>query len=164
MGRLLVLLATVLALAVPAGLLAADGTDGTMSIKRGRALVVFDKLQGTVIGRMATGKVRIRVLRPRVDTAPEFHHCRKRVINKTTTVCQGRKLTFRALDGHYVIRLQGTGIFMSAAGQGSGETDGAGIPGLSNGVMSFDDGPYGTIPDDPTPFTLGTPPPPPQRR
>src|SRR5436853_211386 len=42
--------------------------------------------------------------------------------------------------------------------------DGAGIPGLSNGVMSFDDGLYGTIPDDPTPFTLGTPPPPPPRR
>jgi hypothetical protein len=164
MGRLLVLLATMLALAVPAGLLAADGTDGTMSIKRGRALVVFDKLQGTVIGRMASGRVRIRVLRPKVDTPPEFHHCRKHVINKTTTVCQGKKLTFRALDGHYVIRLQGTGIFMSAAGQGSGETDGAGIPGLSNGVMSFDDGPYGTIPDDPTPFTVGVPPPPPPRR
>ncbi|MGZ4320135.1 MAG: hypothetical protein ACXVRD_12530 [Gaiellaceae bacterium] len=164
MGRLLVLLTTVLALAVPAGLLAADGTDGTLSIKRGRALVVFDKLQGTAIGRMAAGKVRIRVLRPKVDTPPEFHHCRKRMVNRTTTVCQGKKLTFRALNGHYVIRLEGSGIFLSAAGQGSGETDGAGIMGLSNGVMSLDNGPYGTIPDDPTPFTIGTPPPPPQRR
>ena len=164
MGRLLLLLASALALAVPAALLAADGTDGTMSVKRGRALIVFNKLQGTAIGRMATGKVRIRVLRPKVDAAPEFHHCRKHVINRTTTVCQGKKLTFRALGGHYVIRLQGTGIFMSAAGQGTGSTQGAAIPGLSNGVMSFDDGPYGTIPDDPTPFTLGTPPPPPQRR
>ena len=63
MGRLLVLLATVLALAVPTGLLAA-GTDGTMSVKRGRALIVFDKLQGTVIGRMASGKVRISALGP----------------------------------------------------------------------------------------------------
>ena len=152
MRRLLILLATVLALAVPAALLAAGGTDGTMSVKRGRAVIVFDKLQGAVIGRMATGKVRIRVLR------------RKRMITRTTTVCQGKKLTFRALDGHYVIRLQGAGIFLSAAGQGTGSTDGAGIAGLSNGVISFDDGPYGTIPDDPTPFTLGTPPPPPQRR
>ena len=164
MRRLLILLATVLALAVPAALLAAGGTDGTMSVKRGRAVIVFDKLQGAVIGRMATGKVRIRVLRPKQDTPPEYHHCRKHVVNATTTVCQGKKLTFRALDGHYVIRLQGTGIFLSAAGQGTGSTDGAGIAGLSNGVISFDDGPYGTIPDDPTPFTLGTPPPPPQRR
>jgi len=164
MGRLLLLLATALALAVPSALLAAGGTDGTMSVKRGRALIVFDKLQGTAIGRMASGKVRIRVLRPKVDAPPEFHHCKKRMINRTTTVCQGNKLTFRALDGHYVIRLQGSGIFLSAAGQGTGSTQGAAIPGLSNGVMSFDDGPYGTIPDDLTPFTLGTPPPPPQPR
>ena len=164
MGRLPLLLAATLALAVPAALLAAPGTDGTLSIKRGRALIVLNPFQGTAIGRMATGKVRIRVLRPKKDAAPEFHHCRKRMLNRTTTVCQGKKLTFRALGGHYVIRLQGTGIFMSAAGQGTGLTDGAGIAGLSNGVMSLDDGPYGTIPDDPTPFTLGTPPPPPQRR
>ena len=159
----MLLLATALALAVPA-VLAAAGTDGTMSVKRGRALIVFDKLQGTAIGRMASGKVRIRVLRPKTDAAPQFLHCQKRIINRTTTLCQGKKLTFRALDGHYVIRLQGSGIFMSAAGQGTGSTQGAAIPGLSNGVISFDDGPYGTIPDDPTPFTLGTPPPPPQRR
>ena len=164
MGRLLLLLATALALAVPASLLAADGTDGTMSVKRGRALIVFSKLQGTVIGRMASGKIRVRVLRPKTDAPPEFHHCRKTVINRTTTLCQGKKLTFRALDGHYVIRMQGSGIFFSAAGQGTGSTQGAATPGLSNGVISFDDGPYGTIPDDLTPFTLGTPPPPPLRR
>jgi hypothetical protein len=162
MSRLLLLLATALALALPASLLAADGTDGTMSVKRGHAIIVFSKLNGTAIGRMASGKVRIRVLRPKQDTPPQFQHCRKTAISRTITVCQGKKLTFRALDGHYVIRLQGTGIFMSAAGQGSGTTDGTGS-GLSNGSMSFDDGAYQTIPDDLTPFTLGTPPPPPQR-
>ena len=59
MRRLLLLLGTALALALPAALLAADGTDGTMSVKRGRALIVFNKLQGTAIGRMASGKVRM---------------------------------------------------------------------------------------------------------
>jgi hypothetical protein len=160
MGRLLLLLAIVAALAVPAGLLAAGGTDGTLSIKRGKALIVFDKLQGTAIGRMASGTIRIRMLRPRVDTPPVFRHCRKRVINRRTVVCQGKKLQFRAADGHYVIRLQGRGIFMSAVGQGTGSTDGKTI-GAANGTMSFDDGPYYPIPDDLTPFTLGTPPPPP---
>jgi hypothetical protein len=156
MARLSLLLALAAALAVPVAV-AASSTDVTMSVKRGRALIVFNKLQGTALGRLASGKVRIHVLRPRMDQAPQFQHCRKHMINKTTTVCQGKKLSFRALDGHYVIRIQGTGIFMSAAGQGTGYTQGAAIPGLSNGVMSFDDGPNQQIPDVPTPFTVGTP-------
>jgi hypothetical protein len=156
MKRFLLPIAAVAALAIPAILPAANTANGTLSVKRGRAVIVL-KLRGTVIGSLGNGSVRIRDLTPLSGPAPQFHNCRTlRHINASTTVCKGRKLTFRALDGPYSVTLKGVGIFLSAVGRGTVTFDGTGEPTFPNGVMSFDNGPYMPIPDEPTSYALGT--------
>jgi hypothetical protein len=158
MARILLLVAAAGALALPATLSAAAQTDGTLSVKRGRGLVVL-KFRGTAIGSVGTGLVRIRDLDTTDGQTPHFRHCRRlrRSIDGSTTVCSGRRLSFRALDGPFVVTTKGTGIFLSAVGQGTVLFDGAGDWFATNGVYSFDGGPYEPIPDDPTTYPLGTP-------
>jgi hypothetical protein len=158
MKRILLLCAVAGALAIPATISAASATDGTLSVKRGRGLIVL-KLRGTVIGSMANGSVRIRDFTPFDGQSPQFRHCKVHRVSASTTVCTGRKLSFRALDGHYAVRTKGSGIFLSAVGRGTVMMDGADFPTTSDGVMSFDGGPYQPIPYIPTNYTLGSTPP-----
>lgn len=157
MGRKFVIAILAAALALPATLSAATATDGTLSVKRGRGLVVL-KFKGTAIGRLNKGKVRITDKTPFDANSPAFRHCRIRYISASTTVCTGRRLSFRAPDGRYVVRVQGGGMYLSAVGRGSVMVDGAGDQGVADGVMSIDDGPYESLPDFATTFELGTPP------
>jgi len=158
MKRIPLLFALAAALALPAALPAASRTDGTLSIKKGHGTIVLKLQPGTVIGRMASGTVKIRDVSPYDGPPPELHHCRRlRYVNRTTAVCSGRKLTFRALDGRFVVNLKGSGIFLSAVGRGSVTTLGAGDPNVPNGLISLDNGPYQPISDLETIYTLGTP-------
>lgn len=154
MARTLSLLMLIGALALPATLSAALGTDGTLSVKRGHGQIVL-KLRGTAIGSLSSGMVRIRDLTPFDGNSPRFRHCRTlRPINAATTVCKGRKISFRALNGRYVVTTKGAGTFLSAVGQGSVTLDGVDL--APTGVMSFDGGPYQPIPTVPTTYSLGT--------
>ena len=153
MTRILLLFAAAGALAIPATISAASSGDGTLSVKRGRGLIML-KLRGTAIGSMANGSVRIRDFTPFDGQSPQFRHCRVHQLSLSTTVCTGRKLSFRALDGHYAVRTKGTGIFLSAVGRGSVMVDGADSPATSDGVMSFDGGPYQPVPSIPTTYSL----------
>jgi hypothetical protein len=154
MARTLYLLVLIAALALPATLSAASSTDGTLSVKRGHGQVVL-KLRGTAIGSLASGMVRIRDLTPFVGQPPRYRHCRTlRPINASTTVCKGRKISFRALDGPYVVTTRGSGTFLSAVGHGSVMLDG--VDTAPTGVMSFDGEPYEPIPVEPTTYPLGT--------
>jgi hypothetical protein len=156
MRRFLLFLGLMATLAVPAVVPAAASTDGTLSVKRGRATINI-KLRGTVIGRMASGTIRIRDLGPYDDSIPQIRHCRLRYPNSTTIACTGKKIVFRAVDGRFVVRLKGSGIFLSAVGRGTVTVTGAANPNFpSNGVMSVDNGPYQQIPDFETTFTLGS--------
>jgi hypothetical protein len=155
MSRLLLVLAAAGILATPAVLPAATLSDGTLSVKRGHGQIQV-KLRGTVIGSMANGSVRIRDLTPFSGESPQFRHCRLRSITAATTVCTGKRLSFRALDGRYVVTTKGGGTFLSAVGRGTVMLDGAGDGSTPTGVMSFDGGPYQPIPLDPTTYTLGT--------
>jgi hypothetical protein len=158
MRRILLLLGLAAALAVPVAVSAAAGTDGTVAVKRGHATIVL-KLKGTVIGRMASGTVRMRDLNPYDTAIPQVRHCRTlRYPNPTTAVCTGRKIVFRAVDGRFVVRLKGSGIFFSAAGRGSVTVQGPTNPTAPTGVMSLDDGPYLPIPHELTTYPLGTAP------
>jgi hypothetical protein len=154
MARKLLLVVLSAAVAAPVAV-SAGATDGTLSVRAGRGVIVL-KLKGTVIGRLAYGRVRIVDKRPFDDEAPQFRHCKIRYVNVATTVCTGRKLSFRALDGRYVVRVQGRGIYLSAVGHGTVMMDGAGDQGIPDGVMSIDDGPYQSLPDFATTFELGT--------
>jgi hypothetical protein len=157
MARKLLLVVLAATVAAPIAMSASSSaTDGTLSVKGGRGLTVL-KLKGTVIGRLNYGRVRIVDKTPFDDQAPQFRHCRiLRYVNVATTVCTGRKLSFRALDGRYVVRVQGRGMYLSAVGHGTVMVDGAGDQGVPDGVMSIDDGPYQSLPDFATIFDLGT--------
>jgi hypothetical protein len=155
MRRFLLFLGLVAAVSVPAVVTAASLTDGTLSVKRGRATINI-KLRGTVIGRMASGTIRIRDLGPYDNSIPQIRHCRLRYPNSTTIACTGKKIVFRAVDGRFVVRLKGSGIYLSAVGRGTVTVTGAANPNFPNGVMSVDNGPYQPILDFETTFTLGS--------
>lgn len=157
MTRILTLLTIAGALALPAALPAATSTDGSLSVKRGHGLVVL-RLRGTTIGSLASGSVRIKDQSPYDGQSPHYRHCTSiRTVNASTTLCKGRKLSFRALDGRYTITIKGAGLFLSAVGHGSVMFDGSDTA-PTTGVMSFDSGPYQPIPVDPTTYPLGTTP------
>lgn len=154
MARLLVLIAAVGLLALPAAPLAATRSNGTLSVKRAKGHIQI-KLRGTVIGSMASGSVRIRDLTPNDGQYATFRHCHETIVSLTTSVCKGKKLSFRALDGAYIITTNGSGTFLSAVGRGTVTLDGAGNGTSPTGVMSLDGGPYQPIPIDPTTYQLG---------
>jgi hypothetical protein len=156
MRRFLLFLGLVAMLAVPAVVTAASSTDGTLSVKRGRATITIKLRRGTVIGSMAKGTIRIRDLGPYDNSIPQIRHCRLRYPNSTTMVCTGKKISFRAVDGRFVVHLNGSGIFLSAVGRGNVTLTGAANPSFPNGVMSVDNGPYQQIPDFELDFALGS--------
>ncbi|HEY6836536.1 MAG TPA: hypothetical protein VI142_08800 [Gaiellaceae bacterium] len=156
MRRFLLFLGLVAALAVPAVVSGATQTDGTLSVKRGRATIDIKLKRGTAIGTLANGTIRIRDLGPYDASIPQIRHCRLRYPNTTTIACTGKKISFRAVDGRFVVHVKGSGIFLSAVGRGNVTVTGAAKPNVSNGMLSVDNGPYQQIPDFPTTFTLGS--------
>jgi hypothetical protein len=144
-------------LAVPAVVSAAARTDGSLSVKRGRATITIRLARGTVIGRLAAGQVKIKDPSPYDGPPPDVRHCRRlRYPTPNTTLCIGRNLTFRALDGRFVVTVKGTGIYLSAVGRGTVTIIGDSDPSTPNGTMSIDNGAYEPIPDYQTIFALGT--------
>ncbi len=158
MKRMLLVAALAVLFTVPSAFSGTAG-DGTLSVKRGRGHVTL-KFRGTVIGRIASGSVQIKDFRPFDDNDPQFLGCKTRIdLNLTTTVCRGKKITFRALDGRYNVNLRGNGVFLSVVGKGTVMIDGNGDLGVPDGVMSLNAGPYQSLPDTATSFTLAAPPP-----
>jgi len=142
---------------VPLALAGGTPTDGTLSVKRGRGVVTL-KLTGTIIGRVANGRVQIRDFKPGDGNDPQWS-CKRHRISRQVSYCKGRNLGFRVDDGRFAVTVRGTGISISAVGHGEVDVDGAGDTGVNDGVLSIDDAPYQSLPDLPTTFTLGPPPP-----
>jgi len=158
MGRSFLLAALLLAaFTVPAALSADTPSDGTLSVKRGRGVVVL-KLKGTVIGRVTNGRVQVKDFRPFDNNAPVFTGCKLKRPSLGITVCQGRNVGYRVLNARFNTNVRGSGISISAVGRGAVTVDGTGEQGLPDGVMSVDDQPYESLPDDATTLMLGTPP------
>jgi hypothetical protein len=150
---MLVLSACTVPLAVAAG----TPTDGTLSVKRGKGVITL-KVTGTIIGRVNNGRVQIRDFRPYDGNDPVWS-CKRHRISKQVSYCKGRNLGFRVEDGRFTVTVRGTGISISAVGHGEVDVDGNGDTGVNDGVMSIDDAPYQSLPDLPTTYYLGPPPP-----
>jgi hypothetical protein len=159
MRRILLVSTALAALTVPVALAADTPGDGTLSIKRGRGAVLL-KLKGTVIGRVKNGRVQVKDFRPLDANDPILTGCQPRVrrIGAGVSVCKGRNVGFRVDDGRFNVDVRGSAIAISAVGRGPVTVDGTGETGLADGVMSVDNGPYASLPDEPTTFTLGTAP------
>lgn len=159
--RRLVLLSTLVALVtVPLAVAgSSQATDGTLSVRRGKGTVQL-KLRGTVIGRLAQGRLQVRDFRPNDGNNPQLT-CRPKP-RKTAPgvyVCLGKSLGYRVDDGRFNVSVRGTGISISAVGRGPFVVDGTGDTGVgvNDGTMSLDNGPYLSLPDTQTSFYLGTP-------
>jgi hypothetical protein len=157
MGRFFLLTALLLAaFTVPAALSADTPGDGTLSVKRGRGSVVL-KLKGTVIGRLSNGRVQVKDFRPFDSNVALFTGCKVKHPTISLTVCQGRKIGYRVLDGRFNVNVRGSGISISAVGRGTLTVDGNGEDGFPDGVMSMNDEPYESLPDDITTLPLEAP-------
>jgi len=157
MTRILGLTLLLLACTVPLALAGGTPTDGTLSVKRGRGMLTL-KVTGTVIGRVANGRVQIRDFKPGDGKDPQWS-CKRHRISRQVSYCKGRNLGFRVEDGRFTVNVRGTGISISAVAHGRVDVDGAGDTGVNDGVMSIDNATYQSLPDFLTTFSLGQPPP-----
>ena len=157
MTRILGLTLLLLACTVPLALAGGTPTDGTLSVKRGRGMLTL-KVTGTVIGRVANGRVQIRDFKPGDGRDPQWS-CKRHRISRQVSYCKGRNLGFRVENGRFTVNVRGTGISISAVAHGQVDVDGAGDTGVNDGVMSIDDATYQSLPDFLTTFSLGQPPP-----
>jgi hypothetical protein len=157
MTRILGLTLLLLACTVPLALAGGTPTDGTLSVKRGRGMLTL-KVTGTVIGRVANGRVQVRDFKPGDGNDPQWS-CKRHRISRQVSYCKGRNLGFRVEDGRFTVNVRGTGISISAVAHGQVDVDGAGDTGVNDGVMSIDNATYQSLPDFLTTFSLGPPPP-----
>jgi hypothetical protein len=157
MTRILGLTLLLLASTVPLALAGGTPTDGTLSVKRGRGMLTL-KVTGTVIGRVANGRVQVRDFKPGDGNDPQWS-CKRHRISRQVSYCKGRNLGFRVEDGRFTVNVRGTGISISAVAHGQVDVDGAGDTGVNDGVMSIDNATYQSLPDFLTTFPLGPPPP-----
>jgi hypothetical protein len=168
MRKLVVLLCSFAVLAVTASFAsAADPTSGTLSVERGKGVVMID-LRGSVLGRMTTGTLRVTDQTPNDRFAPLVTG--KKLtwerLGPRTVLYRGQGLRFRLVGGGYRMVARGSGIAVSAVGRGNVMLDGEPrLPGDDVGLYSRDGADCGSEPDsclplpvDPERFALEAPP------
>jgi hypothetical protein len=122
--KLAVLLCSITALAAAAAALA-QPAPGTLSVERGRGVVMID-LKGSVVGRITSGSLRVTDHTPN-DRFTAVVYGRKLTQERAgprTIVYRGAGLRFRMLGGGYRMVARGSGITVSAVGRGSVMLDG----------------------------------------
>jgi hypothetical protein len=129
-----------LALAVPAAALAVprDKGDGTLVVRGASGKVAVLGGKGTVLGHVDKGQLYVFDWHPFDNVEPEVFGADK-TVEKTAqlTVYTGTKMRFRFVGARaYAIRIVGTGIDVSAVGQGKIQLNGAGT--LDDGQYSID--------------------------
>lgn len=141
--RKLILLACALvataALALSPG--AAGQTSGVLSVDQGRGVVILE-IRGVVLGRLASGTLRVTDLTPR-DRFEEIVNGRvvePEYIGPRTTLYRGQGLRFRMVGGRFRIVVRGSGIDVSAIGRGVVQLDGESKLGEPTGLYSINDG------------------------
>jgi hypothetical protein len=167
MRRLVWITVLAIALAAPAVAfgLSADN-DGTLSVKAGVGSVYLN-FNGSAVGRLQRGSIRVTDPVAGDGVGFEFSNCDvERDKSDTTTnqndtikVCLGTNIRFRAIGGKYQVLIRGSGIYLSAVGNGFVTFNGAGdVPSVdSDGAYSLNDRPYRSLPDFATTLTLAAP-------
>jgi hypothetical protein len=126
MRKLVVLLCSFIVVAVASSLAsAAEPTSGTLSVDGGKGVVMID-LRGSVLGRLATGSLRVTDQTPNDRYAPLV--AGKKLtwerLGPRTVIYRGQGLRFRLVGGGYRMVARGSGITVSAVGRGNVMLDG----------------------------------------
>ncbi|HTZ04323.1 MAG TPA: hypothetical protein VMB53_01055 [Gaiellaceae bacterium] len=157
MRRLALICASSLVLAVPAAGLAASASpgDGSLVVKNGSAPkgvpVITLVIKGAAIGRVTgQGTIVIDDATPQDSYGPEVTGWDTHKDSGTATRWVGVGMKFRAVGGTYKITIYGSGVYLSAIGQGR-VVSLAGIPdqATGDGVYSFNDDPFRSLPATP---------------
>ena len=156
MRKLVVLLCTITALAVAAVAWSAEPAGGTLSVERGKGVVMID-LRGSVVGRITTGSLRVTDHTPndRYAAVVVGRKLTQERVGPRTVVYRGVGLRFRMLGGGYRMVARGSGITVSAVGRGSVMLDGdPKVVGEDTGVYSLDGTDCSVEPLTCTPFPV----------
>jgi hypothetical protein len=162
MRRLVLLTVLVLGLAVPAAAfgLVYGVDDGTLSVRNGNGRVSLN-FNGSVVARISHGWIRVTDPVLTDGAGFDFWGCDNTRVDRsdTTAVCSGNNIRFRAVGGKYQVYVKGSGMYLSAVGHGTAVLDGRGeTPYVDyDGVFSFNDEPYRSLPNAPTPYELAAP-------
>ncbi|MCS7006487.1 MAG: hypothetical protein RMM28_03775 [Thermoleophilia bacterium] len=93
---------------------------GTLSIERGRGLVVLE-IRGAVLGRLASGTIRVVDITPRDRF--QAHVLGRRLVEEPlgprSVLYRGQGMRFRMIGGGYRISIRGEGLSLSAVGRGT---------------------------------------------
>jgi hypothetical protein len=140
MRKLILLVCSLAAAAAVAGSAgAADPNSGTLSVERGRGVVILE-LRGSVLGRIANGTLRVTDLTPRdrFGATVVGRRMTEERIGPRTVLYRGQGLSFRTHGGHRLV-VRGHGISLSAVGRGAVSLDGEPrVTGEDVGVYSTD--------------------------
>ena len=141
MRTILLLAAAAVAAALAVGNAgAAVPRGGTLYVEGGKGTVTVE-IKGNVIGRLASGTVRVVDTTPRDRFFPYVQGRKLKItrINAKTTLYKGQALRFRMLGGSSKIVVKGTGISVSAVGRGFVTLDADRlVPEEEAGVYSLD--------------------------
>ena len=154
MRRLLILCALV-ALALPVGIQtarAAGAADGTLAVKNATGLVMVNA-NGVIIGHADKARITITDVDHTDGRVIVLGADSKVVIAPTKTVYRGDDIRFKLLGGDNVLFIRGSGISLSAVGEGKVSLNAADI--LNAGKFSIDDGPFRPLPDLYQTFSFG---------
>lgn len=156
MRRLILLCAALAALAAPAAAFALRAGDGTLAVRNGGGdpgqVVVGLNISGAVIGQVDSGRVLVLDLSTADDLAPVVtgYDREPRDLPSGATLYTGANIRFRAVGGHYWIRVVGRGIDVNAVGQGQARLAG------STGRYSLDGAPWTALPSFGDAFRVGS--------
>jgi hypothetical protein len=151
MRRFLLICLALLALALPAAALAARDGDGTLAVRNAVGdpgqVVVWLNISGAVIGQVDSGRVLVDDLSLSGDVAPVVTGAeRTRDLPSGATVYSGTGIRFRAVGGHYKLRILGRGIDVNVVGQGTVRLTGSATL-AADGRYSLNGGPWTSLPD-----------------
>jgi hypothetical protein len=118
--------------------------------------VISLTVSGAVVGHIDGGRILIDDFNGPSSLAPVVTGAEKeRDLPTGTTVYGGSDVSFRAIGGHYRIRIYGHGIDLNVVGQGSVRLQGS-ISLLSDGRFSLNGGTWRSLPDLSDVFPLGS--------
>ena len=154
MRRLLTFCALV-ALALPAGIqaaTAAGAADGTLAVKDATGLVMVNA-NGVIIGHADKARITITDADHTDGRVIILGAEAKTILTPTKTVYSGKDLRFKLLGGENILFIRGSGISLSAVGEGKVSLDGGNV--ANDGKYSIDDGPFKSLPDSYQTFSFG---------
>ncbi len=165
MRRLVVICASLAALAAPASALAVrePAGDGTLVVRNGagpaKVPVVALTITGAAIGHVGHGRIVIDDWTPNDKASPEVtgYESRKDGPTDTAQTWAGTDFTFRAVGGKYSIVIYGSGVDVVAVGRGTVTLTGLSDTSVTDGRYSLNGDPFLSLPGTATPkLTIGS--------